>query len=133
MGSDDEQAPPVPAGLDPPAGDPAALYAAFAGDLFLALAAEGRLVLEAEQADRVIAALEETLTVMATRARVLDCWRRRIGPVADVLDRDSDNTVIDTVFADQMAPGRLERAMVELPKYLEAFKAARKRATPPSR
>jgi hypothetical protein len=121
MGSDDEQ--PSPAG--------AAADGAFAGDLFLALASQGRLVLDPDQADRVIAELEETLRLVIARARLLELWRRLSGPVIDDLAPDVEQTVIDAVFADQLAPGRLESAMRELPKYVAAFKVARRPAAPP--
>jgi hypothetical protein len=120
MGSDDE---PSPAG--------AVADEAFAGDLFLALASQGRLVLDPDQADRVIAELEETLSLVIARTRLLELWRRLSGPVIDDLAPDVEQTVIDAVFADQLAPGRLESAMRELPKYVEAFKVARRPAAPP--
>jgi hypothetical protein len=112
---------------------PAALYdpsEAFAGDLFLKLAEQGRLVLDAEQADQVIADLEETMNLVNARVRLLQLWRRLSGPVLDDLDPDVERTVIDTVFAEQLVPGRLEEALRELPKYVEALKVAR-RAVPP--
>jgi hypothetical protein len=105
----------------------------FAGDLFLTLAAEGRLVLDAERADQVIADLEETMSLVTARVRLLELWRRLAGPVLDDLDRDAERTMVDTVFADQLAPGRLEEAMRELPKYVQAFKAARRTGSPPGR
>jgi hypothetical protein len=99
---------------------------AFAGDLFLALAAQGRLVLDTERADQVIADLEHTMNLVSARVRLLELWRRLSAPVLDDLDPDSERTLVDTVFADQLAPGRLEEAMRELPKYVEAIKAARR-------
>jgi hypothetical protein len=39
--------------------------------------------------------------------------------------------MVDTVFADQLAPGRLEEAMRELPKYVQALKTARRPELPP--
>jgi hypothetical protein len=116
MGSADEVRPLAPY-------DPADT---FAGDLFLSLAAEGRLVVDTERADEVIAALEETMNLVSARVRLLELWRRLSGPVLDDLDPDVERTVVDTVFADQLAPGRLEEALQELPKYVEAFKAARR-------
>jgi hypothetical protein len=104
----------------------------FAGDLFLALATEGRLVLDAERADQVIAELEETVSLVTARVRLLELWHRLPAPVLDDLDADVERTVIDTVFADQLAPRRLEQAAQELPKYVEAFKAARRAAPPAS-
>jgi hypothetical protein len=112
---------------------PVALYDpddGFAGDLMLALAAEGRLVLDAERADQVIAGLEETMSLVAARVRLLELWHQLSGPVLDDLAPDVERTVIDTVFADQLAPGRLADAMRELPKYVEAFKEARRTAPP---
>jgi hypothetical protein len=122
MGSDDAVSPPVL--YDPDE--------AFAGDLLLALAAEGRLVLDADRADEVIAGLQETLNLLAARVRLLELWDRLSGPVLDDLDPDVERTVIDTVFADQLAPGRLREALRELPKYVEAFKEARRTAPPAS-
>lgn len=123
MGAGDELPPPVPYHPDD----------TFAGDLFLALAAEGRLVLDADRADQVIADLEATMSVVSARVRLLELWRRLSGPVLDDLDCDAERTMVDTVFADQLAPGRLEEAMRELPKYVQAFKAARRPELPPGR
>jgi hypothetical protein len=105
----------------------------FAGDLFLMLAADGRLVLDADRADQVIAGLEATMNQVTSRVRLLELWRRLSGPVLDDLDADVERTVIDTVFAEQLAPGRLEEALRELPKYVEALKVARKASPPPGR
>ncbi|HET9516152.1 MAG TPA: hypothetical protein VFO77_00350 [Actinoplanes sp.] len=56
MGTADE-VPSSGTGLDP-----------FAGDLFLALAAQGRLVVDAERADRIMAELRATMTLATTVA-----------------------------------------------------------------
>ena len=98
----------------------------FAGELFLALATEGRLVVDAARADRLIADLEQTLAVVRTRLRVLELWHADPAPTIDDLPLDVAESVVDAVFADQMAPGRLERATRELPKYVAALKAARR-------
>ena len=98
----------------------------FAGELFLALATEGRLVVDAARADRRIADLEQTLAVLRTRLRVLQVWRAHPAPVIDDLPPDVAESVVDAVFADQLAPGRIERATRELPKYVAALKAARR-------
>jgi hypothetical protein len=123
MGTGDEVPPPVPYDHQD----------VFAGDLFLALAAEGRLVVDADRADQVIADLEATMSLVTARVRLLELWRRLSGPVLDDLGVDVERTVIDTIFADQLAPGRLEEALRELPKYVEAFKAARRPGPPSSR
>jgi hypothetical protein len=34
--------------------------------------------------------------------------------------------LIDAVFVDQLAPGQLERAIAELPKYIAALERARR-------
>jgi hypothetical protein len=98
---------------------------AFAGDVFLTLAAQGRLVLEADEADSVIASLEKTLALLGRRAEVLDAWRRRHADVdfAGVVNQ----SVVDVVFADVVAPGQLEQALAELPKYVEALRLAKRR------
>ncbi|MDY7085806.1 MAG: hypothetical protein SYR96_11940 [Actinomycetota bacterium] len=95
----------------------------FAGELFQVLAAEGRLRLDAGQADAVIASLERTLAEVQARLRLLR-GRQQVPP--GVQAELSDETV-DAVFADQLAPGRLESAAVELPKYIEALRQARRR------
>jgi hypothetical protein len=107
--------------------DPAGI---FAGDLFLTLAVEGRLVLEAGQADQVIAGLETALHEVTARVRVLELWRRSPGRLVRDADADVGQAVADAAFADQMAPGRLEQALRELPKYVEALRAARRPPRP---
>jgi hypothetical protein len=100
-------------------------YDDFAGELFLALATDGRLVVDSDRADRLIADLEQTLAVLHARLRVLDVWRRNPHPHIEELPGYVAGSVVDAVFAEQLAPGRLERAAVELPKYVAALKAAR--------
>jgi hypothetical protein len=90
----------------------------FAGDLLLALARQGRLVLDAARADATIAELERTLSVVHARLRTVERHRR---PPAPALD----GAAVDALFAELLAPGRLERAAVELPKYIEALRSAR--------
>lgn len=94
----------------------------FAGDLVLRLADEGWLVMPPDQAERVIAELERTL------AEVRSCLRRaelsrKLLDVADVAV-DVDRLVVDSVFAGQIAADRWEQALVELPKYIQAFRIA---------
>ena len=91
----------------------------YAGDLFLALADQGRLVLDADEAEEIIAGLERTLETLATRVRLLDAWRTGL---ADAYGMPQQ--VIDAVFAEQLAPGRTDEAMRELPKYVEALRRA---------
>lgn len=98
----------------------------FAGELFLNLAEQGRLVVDAGRADRLIADLEETLAVLRARLRMLEVWRAHHTPAIETLPPDVADSVVDAVFADQLAPGRLERASRELPKYVAALKAARR-------
>ena len=102
----------------------------FAGELFLTLAAEGRLVVDASQADEIIEGLERTLEMITARQRVLRIWQQLPGPVMDTLAPDMVQAVVDTVFVDQLVPGQLEQAVRELPKYIEALKVAR-RLLPP--
>lgn len=90
----------------------------FAGDLFLRLAAEGRLVIDAVRADQLIAGLEGTLELVVERLRLLGAWRRVPGELSQ--------PVVDALFVDQLAPGRLEEALLELPKYIEALRTARR-------
>ena len=97
----------------------------FAGELFLNLAEQGRLVVDASRADRLIADLEATLAVLRARLRMLEAWRARPAPI-DSLPPEFADSVVDAVFADQLAPGRLERASRELPKYVAALRAARR-------
>jgi len=98
----------------------------FAGELFLALAVEGRLVLDGETADGVIADLQRTLALIRGRLRVLRIWHDQPAGRIEELPDDLARDVVDAVFADQMAPGELERAATELPKYIEAFRRARR-------
>ncbi|MBU2668196.1 hypothetical protein KOI35_32260 [Actinoplanes bogorensis] len=94
----------------------------FAGELFRSLAAEGRLRLDPGQADAAIESLERTLAEVRTRLRLLQ--RRREASPGEAGEL-SDQTV-DAIFADQLAPGRLELATVEIPKYVEALRLARR-------
>jgi len=96
----------------------------FAGELFLSLADEGRLVVDAVRADEIIANLERTLAQIRSRLRVIRIWQqlpaRRVDELPDELVQD----VVDAVFVDQLAPGQLEQAVIELPKYIEALRRA---------
>jgi hypothetical protein len=96
----------------------------FAGDLFLALAAQGRLVLDAADADLLIADLERTLAVVTDRLSLLDRRRRPLCAA------HAAQPEIDAAFAEQVAPGRLEQALAELPKYVEALRRAKRRPGP---
>jgi hypothetical protein len=96
------------------------------GDLLLALAREGLLVLNAAQADATIAELERTLAVVLTRLGTVQRHREPSGPVLDDLPDDDAAAAVDALFAELLAPGRLERAAVELPKYIEALRSARR-------
>jgi hypothetical protein len=98
----------------------------FAGELFLALATEGRLVVDSGRADQLIADLEQTLAVLSARLRMLEVWHQRSVPAIEKLPLEVADPVVDAVFAEQLAPGRLERAAEELPKYLAALKVARR-------
>jgi hypothetical protein len=99
----------------------------FVGDLFLKLAVEGRLVLDAVEADRMITALEATLAVVRARTRLLEFWRQLPRPAVDGPCAAVEQFVVDILFTEQVAPGRLERALQELPTYIEAFKLAKRR------
>jgi len=100
----------------------------FAGELFLTLATEGRLVVDSERADELIADLENTLAVLKARLLVLEDWKQNPAPAVEKLPAELAETVVDAVFADQLAPGRLARAAVELHKYVAALKVARRHA-----
>ncbi len=96
----------------------------FAGDLFLRLAREGWLVVAPEQAERVIAELERTLEVVRSRVRRAELARRLREVAADDVEPDVDRLVVDAAFAGQIASCTWEQALVELPKYIEAFRIA---------
>ncbi|PRY29544.1 hypothetical protein [Pseudosporangium ferrugineum] len=112
----------------PPDGD--ALPNPFAGELFLTLAAEGRLVLDPVSADETIAGLERTLSLIRARLRVIRIWEQSPTQRVDELPEELAQDVIDAVFADQLAPGKLEQAAAELPKYIEALRRACRYAQP---
>ena len=101
--------------------------APFAGELFLTLAAEGRLVMDPARADQAIAGLERTLSLIRARLRIIRIWQHSPTQRVDELPEELAEDVIDAVFADQLAPGRLEQAVTELPKYIEALRRARGR------
>ncbi|MFV2009120.1 MULTISPECIES: hypothetical protein [unclassified Micromonospora] len=95
------------------------------GELLLILAGEGRLVLDPARADEAIAGLERTLSEVRARLRLIRIWQRApLGQVDDLPD-DVARDVVEAVFADQLAPGRLELAVIEIPKYIEALRRAR--------
>jgi len=96
----------------------------FAGELFLTLAREGRLVLEPDQADEVVADLEHTLSVVRARLRLLRLRQRFPGQRVSGLPETLAREVVDVAFAELLTPGRLEQAHVELPKYIEAMRRA---------
>ncbi len=96
----------------------------FAGELFLNLAAEGRLVVDARRADEAIAGLESTLAQIRARLRVIRIWQQVPDPKVDELPEALARDVVDAIFVDQLAPGHLERAATELPKYIEALRRA---------
>jgi hypothetical protein len=99
----------------------------FAGDVFLDLAGDGRLTIDANEADRLVAALECTLAAVCERLRVIKRWRELESPTLDGLPGPAAQIVADAVFQDQTVPGRLEQAADELPKYISALRLARRR------
>jgi hypothetical protein len=93
----------------------------FAGDLFLRLAGEGWLVVPPDQAAPVIAELEDTLAAVRVLLRKAELSRRLRG--AEV-DPDVDKLILECAFAGQVSADRWEQALVELPKYIQAFRMA---------
>jgi len=98
----------------------------FAGDLFMSLASQGRLVIDAVRADEMIADLDRTLDLINTRLRLVQIWRQLPEAAVDQLPAELTQPVVDAVFVDQLAPGQLERAAHELPKYIQALQVARR-------
>ncbi|MBB5958281.1 hypothetical protein FHS29_004889 [Saccharothrix tamanrassetensis] len=96
----------------------------FAGDLLLRLAREGWLVVSPEQADDVVAELEHTLDVVRSLVRRAQLSRRLLDVAGDDIEPDVDRVAVDAVFAGQIAADTWQRALVELPKYIEAFRIA---------
>ncbi|WKU05747.1 hypothetical protein [Micromonospora sp. HUAS LYJ1] len=105
--------------------DPSVPSSPFAGELLLALAREGRFVLDPAQADQTIAELERTLSAVRARLRILRIWQHAPTQRMDDIPDDLAPDVVDAIFADQLAPGRLELAVAELPKYIAALRQAR--------
>jgi hypothetical protein len=97
-----------------------------AGELFRTLAAQGRLVVDADRADTLIRGLQRTLDVLTARLRTVQAWHAAGGTGP----RHPAPAVLDAVFADQVAPGRLEHVVAELPKYIDALRLARRPASP---
>jgi hypothetical protein len=107
-----------------PTNDPNCTAVRFAGDLFLALATDGRLTVDAEQADRLIACLEQTIELVSAQLCRAELARRLpLAAVGELLPA-TELLIIDAAFADQVSPGRFERALDELPKYVEALRIA---------
>ncbi|SES29674.1 hypothetical protein SAMN05216188_1312 [Lentzea xinjiangensis] len=96
----------------------------FAGDLFLQLARRGWLVLEPAQAEGVIGELERTLDEVRSRLRKLELSRKLRDASGGHVAPDVDQLVVDAVFAGQINSDSWERALVELPKYIEALRIA---------
>lgn len=101
-----------------------------AGDLFRTLAVQGRLVVDADRADTLIRGLQQTLDVLTARLRLVRRWQAGAGPRLGDLPPRLAPAVVDTLFADQLAPGQLEHAVAELPKYIDALRLARRPAAP---
>lgn len=83
-------------------------------------------MLDARQADTMIIGLEDTLAVVRERLRLVRSRRHPAAPPVDELPNSAARAAVDAVFADLLAPGRLEEAAVELPKYIEALRRARR-------
>lgn len=83
-------------------------------------------MLDARQADAAIAELEHTLSAVRARLRILHIWRHAPIQRMDEIPADLVPDVVDAVLADQVAPGRLELAVTEIPKYIEALRQARR-------
>lgn len=94
----------------------------------LSLAEDGRLVLDVADADELIAGIECTLSLLRLRERDLQAWRQPSRRQRCWSDPFVEQLVFDAAFAEQIAPGRLEAALRELPKYLDAFRIARQQA-----
>lgn len=91
----------------------------YAGDLFLALADQGRLVLDADEAAQAIAGLERTLAALDDRVRQVEEWG-----AGRAAGHPLPQPVVDALFAEQLAPGAAAAARRELPKYLAALRRA---------
>lgn len=100
----------------------------FVGDLFVELAEQGRLVVDPGLAARLIDELEQTLAIVGERQQRVELARRNPPGTALEWAPGQQALVVDALFVEQVAPGRMERALVELPKYLEALRIARDRA-----
>ncbi|GIJ50346.1 hypothetical protein Val02_72320 [Virgisporangium aliadipatigenens] len=96
----------------------------FAGDTLLRLAREGRFVVDSVRADRLIADIERTLAVVRGRLLLIDAWRHSPTASVELLPPGIADGVVDILFADQIAPSRLESALRELPKYVVALRLA---------
>ncbi|SDD75473.1 hypothetical protein [Actinokineospora iranica] len=100
----------------------------FAGDLFLYLADKGLLVVDPEHAERVIAELDRTLDIVKARLRRREIARRlRAAAGADIAPGVA-KLAVDAAFAEQVTAGHWDQALIELPKYIEAFRIAARRA-----
>ncbi|WHT17592.1 hypothetical protein N8J89_31355 [Crossiella sp. CA-258035] len=96
-------------------------YGGLAGDLFLRLAADGRLALDPAQAAVIVDELVRTLDSVCLLLRCADAEPRE--SAADWLIPGGRVPALDI---DQP---RLEAARRELPKYIEAFRLVRDRAS----
>lgn len=97
----------------------------FVGDLLLALAVDGRLVLDPALADDVIADLERTVELVTAQLCRAELARRLPPAVLRELLPATERLVVDAAFVEQVSPGRFERFLDELGKYVRAFKIAR--------
>lgn len=97
----------------------------FAGDLFLRLANAGALVLDADEADLLIAELTATLDEVRCRRGLNTVVREQFLRASVIADGEVVETAVDAAFIEQVAPGRLDWAVEEIPKYIEAFQIAK--------
>lgn len=96
----------------------------FAGDLLLRLAVDGWLVVPPEQAEHAVAELEWVLAEIRARLRRVELSRGLRGVAGEDVPAAVDGLMVESVFAGQIAADRWELALVELPKYIQAFRIA---------
>ena len=97
----------------------------FLGDGLLELAQSGAFVLDPERADGLIGDLEVALDLVRARISVNEMFVAQPRLSLDGFAPEVADAVAGAVFVEQVAPGRMEASLEELPKCIQALQLAK--------